>query len=154
MRLRQALFAAPFWLAVGGQAVAVNFDEMLSDPALEARAQTISRELRCVVCQNQSIDDSAAPIARDMRLLVRERLLAGDTDAEVMEFFVSRYGNYVLLKPPLQPDTWLLWFGPLIAAVLTFVGFGWALGQKNNNNAAKAGPYTGEERRRLETLHD
>jgi len=91
---------------------AVLPDEMLPNPALEARARALSRELRCMVCQNQSIDDSEAPLARDLRLLVRERLSAGDSDEHVIEFLTARYGAFVLLKPPLAWDTALLWFGP------------------------------------------
>ena len=93
---------------------AVEPDEMLPDATLEARAQNISKELRCVVCQNQNIDDSAAPLARDMRLLVRERLVAGDSDAQAKSFLVARYGDFVLLRPPFQPNTWALWLGPLV----------------------------------------
>jgi cytochrome c-type biogenesis protein CcmH len=92
---------------------AVEPDEMLADPALEARAREISKELRCVVCQNQDIDSSNAGVARDLRLLVRERLLAGDSDAEVIEYIRARYGDYVLLKPPLEPSTYALWFAPV-----------------------------------------
>lgn len=97
-------------------------DEMLADPVLEARAGALSKELRCVVCQNQSIDDSAAPLARDMRLLVRERLAAGDTDAQVKAYLVHRYGNFVLLKPPLQADTLMLWFGPILILIVAAGG--------------------------------
>ncbi|WP_238367861.1 cytochrome c-type biogenesis protein [Mesobacterium pallidum] len=92
---------------------AVEPDEMLADPALEARAREISKDLRCVVCQNQDIDSSNAGVARDLRLLVRERLLAGGSDAEVIEFIRARYGDYVLLKPPLEPSTYALWFAPV-----------------------------------------
>ncbi len=99
-------------------ALAVQPDEMLADPALELRAREISRNLRCVVCQNQSIDDSDATLARDLRLLVRERLIKGDSDAQVYDFLVARYGDFVLLRPPIKPATWLLWFGPL-ALLLT-----------------------------------
>ncbi|HRX04273.1 MAG TPA: cytochrome c-type biogenesis protein CcmH, partial [Anaerolineae bacterium] len=93
-------------------------DEVLADPALEARARTLSQDLRCLVCQNQSIDDSNAPLARDLRIIVRERLSAGDTDKQVIDYLVTRYGNYVLLKPPLQADTLLLWIGPAIAFLI------------------------------------
>ena len=89
---------------------AVQPDEIMADTAKEARARDLSRELRCMVCQNQSIDDSEAPLARDLRLLVRERIAAGDSDAQVMDFLVSRYGEFVLLKPRLNSHTWLLWF--------------------------------------------
>jgi cytochrome c-type biogenesis protein CcmH len=99
-------------------------DEMLGDPALEARARAISQKLRCLVCQNQSIDDSDAPLAHDLRVLVRERLMAGDDDTQAIGFLVARYGNFVLLKPPLQADTIALWFGPLLFLVLAAWGFG------------------------------
>jgi cytochrome c-type biogenesis protein CcmH len=102
------------WIAAA-PAFAVQPDEMLSDTALEARARAISRELRCMVCQNQSIDDSDAPLARDLRLLVRERLKAGDSDAQVIDFLTARYGDFVLLKPPFRLDTLLLWLAPLVA---------------------------------------
>jgi cytochrome c-type biogenesis protein CcmH len=109
-----AVLMSAAWMSVAGTALAVEPDEMLPDPALEARAQHISKELRCVVCQNQNIDDSAAPLARDMRLLVRERLTSGDSDAQAKAFLVARYGNFVLLRPPFQPNTWALWLGPFV----------------------------------------
>src|SRR6202012_2242515 len=93
----------------------VQPDEIMSDPAKEARARDLSRELRCMVCQNQSIDDSEAPLAPDLRLLVRERIAAGDSDAQVLDFLVARYGEFVLLKPRLEPRTWLLWLLPPLA---------------------------------------
>ena len=89
-------------------AYAVQPDEIMSDPAKESRARDLSRELRCMVCQNQSIDDSEAPLARDLRLLVRERIAAGDSNAQVLDFLVARYGEFVLLKPRLEPHTYLL----------------------------------------------
>jgi cytochrome c-type biogenesis protein CcmH len=99
-------------LAAGGPALAVQPDEMLPDRGLEARARGLSRELRCMVCQNQSIDDSDAPLARDLRILVRERLRAGDRDAQVLDFLTARYGDFVLLKPRFAWHTAVLWFGP------------------------------------------
>lgn len=111
---RRLTAAAVLASALLGAAGAVEPDEVLPDPALEARAREISRELRCVVCQNQSIDDSDAPLARDLRLLVRERLVAGDSDREVVDFVVARYGDYVLLKPRLDTRTALLWSAPLL----------------------------------------
>jgi cytochrome c-type biogenesis protein CcmH len=102
-------------------ALAVQPDEILSDPALEARARALSKELRCMVCQNQSIDDSDAPLARDLRVLVRERLVAGDSDRQVIDFLVARYGEFVLLKPRLSWRTALLWLGP--PSVLLVGGF-------------------------------
>src|SRR5476649_1144220 len=104
---------------------AVQVDEILPDPALESRARGISHELRCMVCQNQSIDDSEAPLARDLRLLVRERLTTGDTDRQVLDFMVSRYGAFVLLKPPFELHTLLLWglppLGLLAGMIALFV---------------------------------
>lgn len=99
-------------------AFAVNPDEVLADPALEQRARNLSAQLRCLVCQNQSIDDSNAPLARDLRLLVRERLKAGDSDAQVMQFVEDRYGEFVLLRPPLSWRTILLWAAPLLALAI------------------------------------
>ena len=96
-----------------GPARAVQPDEVLPNPLLETRARALSRELRCMVCQNQSIDDSEAPLARDLRILVRERLVAGDTDQQVLNYMKSRYGAFVLLKPPLMWRTVLLWAAPL-----------------------------------------
>jgi cytochrome c-type biogenesis protein CcmH len=96
-----------------GLALAVQPDEILKDPALESRARNISSELRCLVCQNQSIDDSDAGLARDLRLMVRERLQAGDSDAQVQNFLVQRYGDFILLKPPFKAETLLLWLAPL-----------------------------------------
>lgn len=118
LRSRLAVLLAILALAAPAAALAVEPDEMLADPALEARAQALSKELRCVVCQNQTIDGSAAPLARDMRLLVRERLVAGDTDDQAKAYLVARYGNFVLLKPPFQPDTWALWIGPAVILLL------------------------------------
>jgi cytochrome c-type biogenesis protein CcmH len=91
---------------------AVQPDEIMADPAREARARDLSRELRCMVCQNQSIDDSEAPLARDLRLLVRERIAAGDSNSQVIDFLVARYGEFVLLNPRFEPQTWLLWLVP------------------------------------------
>lgn len=108
--LATALFCAPAW--------AVEPEEMLKDPDQEARARAITEGLRCVVCQNQSVDASHAPLAHDMRVLVRERIVAGDSDEQVLQFMVARYGNFVLLRPPLQLNTLALWFGP--AAFLLF----------------------------------
>jgi cytochrome c-type biogenesis protein CcmH len=108
--LLAALTAPP--LLAPTPALAVRPDEMLSDPTLEARARAISKGLRCLVCQNQSIDDSDADLAHDLRVLVRERLKQGDSDEQVISFLTARYGDFVLLEPPFKPATWLLWFGP------------------------------------------
>jgi cytochrome c-type biogenesis protein CcmH len=104
-------------LLAGPAAHAVQPDEIMSDPAKEARARDLSRELRCMVCQNQSIDDSDAPLARDLRLLVRERIAAGDSNSQVLDFLVARYGEFVLLKPRFERQTMLLWLlAPLLLA--------------------------------------
>ena len=102
-------------------ALAVNPKEMLNDPLLDARAREISKGLRCVVCQNQSIDDSDASLARDLRIVVRDRLLAGDSDKEVTNYVVSRYGDFVLLRPPFKAATLVLWLGPLIFCLLALL---------------------------------
>lgn len=119
-RVHRILAAALLAIVALGatQARAVQPDEILDDPALEARARELSAGLRCLVCQNQSIDDSDAPLAKDLRVLVRERLKAGDSNGEILDFVVSRYGDFVLLKPPFTPHTWLLWF----ATPLLFLG--------------------------------
>ena len=106
---RLALIALLAALAAPGAALAVQPDEMLKDPVLEARARHLSEELRCMVCQNQSIDDSEAPLAHDLRMLVRERLTKGDSDSQVLYFLVARYGEFVLLKPRFELQTLLLW---------------------------------------------
>jgi cytochrome c-type biogenesis protein CcmH len=107
---------------------AVQPDEVLADPALEARARALSKELRCMVCQNQSIDDSAAPLARDLRLLVRDRLTSGDSDQQVLDFLVARYGEFVLLKPRFAWHTAFLWLGPpgvLVGGALVLLVIAW-----------------------------
>jgi cytochrome c-type biogenesis protein CcmH len=119
--MRRLLFLVAL-IVLTAPALAVLPDEMLPDPALEARARLLSREIRCQVCQNQSIDDSAAPLAADLRRLVRERLVAGDTDEAVFSFLTRRYGDNVLMRPPVRPATWPLWFGPLAILVIAAVG--------------------------------
>lgn len=144
-RLHLSVLAALF---AAGTAIAALPDEQLADPALEARAQAIGQELRCVVCQNQSIEDSDATLARDLRLIVREQVEAGKSDAEVKAFLVERYGNFVLLKPPFTPATWLLWLGPLLA--LLAGGAGVALYLKGRR--AQPPELTPEEADRAEKL--
>ena len=117
--LMRNFFCTLLVLAIGlGVAYAVEPDERLDDPVLEERAREISQQLRCVVCQNQSIDESDAPLARDLRLIIRERLMAGDDNRAVIAFVVARYGDFVLLKPPFQTDTYFLWVGPFIFVLL------------------------------------
>jgi cytochrome c-type biogenesis protein CcmH len=132
---------------------AVQPDEVLQDPVLEARARAISEGLRCLVCQNQSIDDSNAPLAKDLRLLVRERLKAGDSDQEIVDFIVARYGEFVLLEPRLLPHTVLLWFATpavfAVALVLIWVGY-----RRRQAAAQGLAPLSATEKRRLKRLLD
>jgi cytochrome c-type biogenesis protein CcmH len=152
------ILACVFAIAVmmgSSAAYAVQPDEIMSDPAMETRARDLSRELRCMVCQNQSIDDSEAPLARDLRLLVRERIAAGDSDAQVIDFLVARYGEFVLLKPRLQPHTLLLWLLPPL--VLAGGGLAlWTHGRRRAKSAAAEDQsplgLTAEEEARLERL--
>ncbi len=144
------LFALLFCLFALTPARAVEPGEALADPALEARARDLSTDLRCLVCQNQSIDDSHAPLARDLRLLVRERLKAGDTDEQVRDFLVQRYGDFILLKPPLRFGTLLLWGAPLL--VLLAGGFGLALASRRRRPASPAVDLSADERARLDKL--
>src|SRR5690348_3231600 len=141
-------------LTVAGPALAVRPDEMLSDPVLEARAREVGRELRCLVCRNQSIDDSDADLAHDLRVLVRERLQAGDTNAQVVAYIRSRYGDFVLLRPPLALGTVLLWAGP--ALILLLGAFGVARFYRtrapNPGTEATAAALSPDERRRLKAV--
>jgi cytochrome c-type biogenesis protein CcmH len=148
--VRRALATAAILFALTAPLAAVQPDEILIDPALEARAREISSHLRCLVCQNQSIDDSDAQLARDLRILVRERLEAGDSDAEVIDFVVDRYGEFVLLKPRLAPHTILLWATPI---VLLLAG-GAAVALSARRRRADPARLTDEERRRIEELLD
>jgi cytochrome c-type biogenesis protein CcmH len=130
--------------------------EQLADPALEGRARTLSRELRCMVCQNESIDESNAPLARDLRLLVRERLVAGDSDRQVLDFLVSRYGDFVLLRPPFNASTLLLWGTPLVAVVLGGVALFAAFRRRSTAMGGEQvhGGLTPEEEARIAALLD
>ena len=158
--MRKALFALALVFAWPPPAWAVNPDEVLSDPVMENRAREISRGLRCLVCQNQSIDDSDADLAKDLRIIVRERLTAGDSDAQVVDFVVSRYGDYVLLKPPFKLATLVLWLGPaaiagggLIAVLMFFRRR--RTGESAVEPAAvltRPPPLSDEENRRIEEL--
>jgi cytochrome c-type biogenesis protein CcmH len=139
-------------LMLGATAVsAVEPGEMLADPALEARAREIGREIRCLVCQNQSIDDSNADLARDLRIIVRERLVAGDSDDQVRQYLVERYGDFVLLEPPVKPATYLLWFGPVVLFVGAALGVALHL-RRRQRQPVMAAPLSDAERRRLAEL--
>ncbi len=132
---------------------AVNPDEVLSDPVLEKRARNLSTGLRCMVCQNQSIDDSDADLARDLRLLVRERLVQGDTDEQVIDFLVDRYGEFVLLKPRLDKQTIILWSFPVFILIIG-IGVIWYSRRKGGTTPTQITPLSEEETKRLEKLLD
>jgi cytochrome c-type biogenesis protein CcmH len=153
--IRVVLLSLVWAACLGSPAHAVQPDEVMADPGQESRARDLSRELRCMVCQNQSIDDSDAPLARDLRLLVRERIAAGDSDAQVTDFLVARYGEFVLLKPRLKSHTLLLWLLPPLA----LVGGGLALWahSRRRSKAAEAEDepifkLTADEEARVEAL--
>ncbi|MBI3437902.1 MAG: cytochrome c-type biogenesis protein CcmH [Proteobacteria bacterium] len=148
MKLLKPILAVCLFV-MAAPALAVEPSEMLRDPALEARARDISEHLRCVVCQNQTIDDSNAPLAHDMRLLVRERLMAGDSDRQVIDYIVARYGDFVLLRPPWQPDTWALWIAPFAIFALALLGL---FSQVRRRSEAAPPPLSADERRRLNQL--
>ncbi len=137
-------------------AIAVNPEEVLKDPALEARARTLSVDIRCLVCQNQSIDDSDAGLAKDLRKLLRERLTAGDSDEDIKKFLVARYGKFVLLRPPVQGETYLLWFGPLLILLLGGIGVIVFVRRQRAKTApaSEAGLTADEERRIVALLKD
>jgi cytochrome c-type biogenesis protein CcmH len=141
-----SIAAAPCW--------AVMPDEVLRDPILESRARVLSQELRCVVCQNQSIDDSNAPLAHDLRVLLRDRLVSGDSDQQALDYIVQRYGNFVLLKPPMHLNTLLLWIGPLLILLIAGVGFGRYVGRADDGSrtAEAPSPLSDKERERIETI--
>jgi cytochrome c-type biogenesis protein CcmH len=148
LALLMALFAAT-------TCVAVEPDEMLPNPVLEARARAISKELRCMVCQNESIDESQAPLAHDLRVLVRQRIMAGDSDAQIIKFLVSRYGEFILLKPPLSWNTLALWGAPptLLLAGLLMILIGERRRRAMRPAAEGAKLTAAEEARLAEIVH-
>ena len=141
-------------IACATQAFAVQPDEIMGDPAKEARARGLSRELRCMVCQNQSIDDSDAPLARDLRLLVRERIAAGDSDVQVLDFLVARYGAFVLLKPRFEAETLALWLlPPIVLAIGAALLWAGARRRRRGMGANETAiPLSAEERAELKEL--
>ena len=146
-----ALLALLAVLLVPQTGFAVTPDEILKDPVLEQRARVLSQELRCMVCQNQSIDDSDAPLAKDLRMLVRERLVRGDSDRQVLDYLVARYGAFVLLKPPLEISTLLLWGLPplaLLAGIVTLL----AMARRRKAVVLDTPALSSEEQRRLRKL--
>jgi cytochrome c-type biogenesis protein CcmH len=148
--IRFALALALLVVAHMSAAFAVQPDEQLADPALEARARDISGGLRCLVCQNQSIDDSDAPLARDLRLLVRERIQAGDSNDQVRDYLVARYGDFILLKPPFEMATLVLWGTPIIVLLVGGVlAFGWT-----RRRGTVSGALSGDEEQTLARILD
>ncbi len=152
MTARSFFIALALTLSLATRALAVLPEEMLPDPALEARARELSKEIRCQVCQNQNIDDSNAPLAADLRRIVRERLVAGDSNEQVLSFLVERYGDYVLMKPPVRPSTWPLWFGPAAILVVAAGGLFIFLRRRQANPLAAPSLAPDEERRLDELL--
>ncbi len=152
-RARFLAWAVLALLFIAHAAHAVQPDEIMRDPAQEARARELSREIRCMVCQNQSIDDSDAPLARDLRILVRERIAAGDSDARVLDYLVERYGQFVLLKPRFETSTLLLWLFPPLILIIGIVAafFGW---RRHQGGAARPAmvALSAEEMARVEAL--
>jgi cytochrome c-type biogenesis protein CcmH len=149
--MRRVLLLLTLLVAFAGRAIAVEPNERLADPTLEARARAISKELRCLVCQNESIDDSNAALAHDLRVLLRERLAAGDSDQGVRDFLVSRYGQFVLLRPPVEPATYVLWFLPFAVLALGAAGIAVYLRRRAAGEPAPT-PLDDSERRRLARL--
>jgi cytochrome c-type biogenesis protein CcmH len=144
--------AAVLLLALSSPALAVNPDEMLKDPVLEHRARVIGEDLRCLVCQNQSIDDSDADLAKDLRIIVRERVAKGDTDDQVKQFLVDRYGDYVLLRPPFKATTLVLWLGPpavFLAGLWAVLSF---FRRRRSTADTPPPPLSAEEQRKLDKL--
>ncbi|HLL29062.1 MAG TPA: cytochrome c-type biogenesis protein [Xanthobacteraceae bacterium] len=148
--MRRLAFALIASLSLFSAAFAVEPDEILADPALEARARALSKSLRCMVCQNQSIDDSNAPLARDLRILLRERIKSGESDEEVREFLVSRYGEFVLLEPPFNGRTLVLWALPFAGLALGGIALFLAL----RRSRIAESPLSAEEKQRLQRLLD
>jgi cytochrome c-type biogenesis protein CcmH len=150
--LRLSVIAFLCIIARASPAFAVEPAEMLKNPVLEARAEAISRELRCLVCQDETIDESSAPLAHDLRVLLRRRLLAGDTDRQAIQFIVSRYGQFVLLKPRVEPATYVLWFGPAVLLAAGAVGAILFIRRRRGEAAGREAPLSPEEQRRVEAL--
>lgn len=137
-------------VAMAGSAFAVEPDEVLDNPVLEARARELSKTLRCLVCQNENIDSSHAPLAKDLRIILRERLSAGDTDAEAIEFLVARYGDFVLLMPPVQRNTLILWIAPALFMIFGIAGA--IVYMRSAKTMAREADLTEEDTRRLAKL--
>lgn len=162
MTIRTMILAALLIFTVASLPVlAVEPSEVLDDPVLEERARDISAGLRCLVCQNQSIDDSNAQLAKDLRILVRDRLVAGDSNDEVIDYVVSRYGDFVLLKPPMKMSTYALWYGPVLIVILGIIAYVAVFRRRTSATATPCAPSTpvttqlsAEEEERLAALLD
>ena len=154
MRMACRFILPAFFLLLSlAHGFAVEPSERLADPALEARARALSNGLRCLVCQNETIDESNAGLAHDIRVRLRERLAAGDTDAQAVQYMVARYGQFVLLRPPVEPATWVLWYGP--GALLLVAGLGtviWLRRRSGMGAPAAVPPLTDVERQRLDAM--
>lgn len=151
-RKATAVFFCLFLIA---PAFAVEPDEVLDDPILEGRARDLSAEIRCLVCQNESIDSSNAPLAKDLRIIVRERLVDGDSNQEILDYLVARYGDFVLLRPPMKPATYFLWFGPVVILLFGTLGVGaYFVRLKRRAESDKPVPLSVEEQQRLAELLD
>jgi cytochrome c-type biogenesis protein CcmH len=152
--MRYIVFVLVALFTLNAPAFAVEPSEILKDPALEERARIISKDIRCVVCQNQSIDGSDSGIAKKMRVLVRERLVKGDTNDQVIEYLVSRYGDFVLLMPPLKEKTIILWFGPVAMVLFGLIGIIFYYRRRAKETAATTGaaPLSNDEKTRLKAL--
>ncbi|MFC4351856.1 cytochrome c-type biogenesis protein CcmH [Fodinicurvata halophila] len=148
--MRAILLLVVFCLVLPATALAVLPDEKLDDPELEARAQELSEEIRCVVCQHESIETSNAGIARDIRILIRERLAAGQNEQQIRDYLVSRYGDYILFRPPMKPATWLLWFGPALVFAIGLAALATYLRKRRPQDSLSQ--LSDEERRRLRQL--
>jgi cytochrome c-type biogenesis protein CcmH len=149
----RTLLLALFLAVAAVPAAAVMPDEILADQGLEHRARELSKELRCLVCQNQSIDDSNAPLARDLRIVVRERLKAGDSDGQVLDYVTDRYGDYVLLRPPFKATTYLLWIGPFVVFAIGAAATAFYLrGRRGAAAGTDTAPLSEDEQRRLDAL--
>ncbi len=149
--LKMIMLIAVGWHISLVPAMAVEPDEVLKDPVLEKRARVISTDLRCLVCQNQSIDDSNADLARDLRILVRERLKKGDTNDQVKDYVVARYGEFVLLNPRIAPHTWIMWFSAPVILILGIIGLIFAARRRKAQISAPAG-LSEEEQKRLSKI--
>jgi cytochrome c-type biogenesis protein CcmH len=149
--VRHVLAALVLALMLAQAQAATSPDEILADPVLEQRARGLAKQLRCLVCQNQSIDDSDAELAHDLRGLVRKQLQAGASDQEILAFLTARYGDFILLEPPVKPATWGLWFGPLTLLLVAGGGIVVYLRRRSSATTASA-PLSAEERARLDAL--